>query len=317
MPRRRARATTEPQARAYVHTSSKHAVRPDVGIQVQFKPRKEPVTYRYDKSLDPSLSWDPKGDRDYAEQLLYEIEELAQVAGRPDATTEERRRALALIRAKAAELRAMSRPFLNWAGKAERPEFTVPSLPLFIHERLSTQAILESVRGRNRGSTEQLDLFADPDLDIADRILKAYEHEGTWTNRLILGDSLLVMNSLLEYEGLGGKVQMIYMDPPYGIKFDSNFQPFVRKTEVQHNKDEDLTREPEMVRAYRDTWELGIHSYLTYLRDRLVLARELLSDSGSIFVQIGTANVHHVRELMDEVFGPENFVRLMSLFHGH
>src|SRR5205814_1551448 len=128
-----------------------------------------------------------------------------------------------------------------------------------------------------------------------------------WVNRLILGDSLVVMNSLLEYEGLGGQVQMIYIDPPYGVKFGSNFQPFVRRRDVRDGSDDDLTREPEMVKAYRDTWELGLHSYLTYLRDRLQVARELLTPSGSVFVQISDENVHHVRELMDEVLGSENF----------
>ncbi|MCL6431572.1 MAG: site-specific DNA-methyltransferase, partial [Anaerolineae bacterium] len=269
MPRGRKKATTGPQAEPYTHKASQHPVRPDIGVQAQFKQQKPPVTYRYDKSLDPSLSWDPKADRDYAERLIYEIEELAEIAGRADVAAEERAAALARLRSKVAELRAMSRPLLDWTGKAERPEFTVPTLPLFVHERLSTQAILESVRGKKRSKAQQLDLFADPGLDIADRILKAYEHQAPWTNRLILGDSLLVMNSLLEYEGLGGKVQMIYMDPPYGVRFNSNFQPFVRKREVKHNDDKDLTREPEMVRAYRDTWELGLHSYLTYLRDRL------------------------------------------------
>jgi adenine-specific DNA-methyltransferase len=125
---------------------------------------------------------------------------------------------------------------------------------------------------------------------------------------MILGDSLVVMNSLLEYEGMGGQMQMIYMDPPYGINYGSNFQPFIRKRDVTHNDDDDMTREPEMVKAYRDTWELGIHSYLTYLRDRLLLCRDLLHSSGSIFVQISDENVHHVREIMDEVFGRDNFV---------
>ena len=131
-------------------------------------------------------------------------------------------------------------------------------------------------------------------------------------NRLILGDSLVVMNSLLHYEGLGGQVQMIYIDPPYGVKFGSNFQPFVRKRDVSHGDDEDLTREPEMVKAYRDTWELGLHSYLTYMRDRLLLARELLTRVGQVFVQISDENLHHVRELMDEVFGGENFCGVIA-----
>ena len=145
------------------------------------------------------------------------------------------------------------------------------------------------------------DLFGDADLDVADKI-DAYKHRGPWRNRLILGDSLQVMNSLLEYEGVGGQIQMIYFDPPYGVKFGSNFQPFVRKNSVKHGSDDEMIREPEMVKAFRDTWELGLHSYLTYIRDRVMLARELLTDSGSLFVQISDDNVHHVREVLDEVF---------------
>src|SRR5439155_21336440 len=156
------------------------------------------------------------------------------------------------------------------------------------------------------------DLFSDPRHSVTDQVLRAYEYPDPWINRMILGDSLVVMNSLLHYEGLGGQVQMIYIDPPYGVKFGSNFQPFVRKRDVSHNDDEDMTREPEMVQAYRDTWELGVHSYLTYLRDRLLLARELLAISGSVFVQISDENIHHVRELMDEVFGKENFCSVIT-----
>jgi len=157
----------------------------------------------------------------------------------------------------------------------------------------------------------ELQLFGDPQLSLAQQ-LEAYEHAGGWVNRLILGDSLVVMNSLLEYEGLGGQVQMIYIDPPYGVKFGSNFQPFVRRREVKDGDDESLTCEPEMVRAYRDTWELGLHSYLTYLRDRLKVARELLTPSGSVFVQISDENVHLVRALLDEVFGSDNFVSILT-----
>ncbi|HEY7336208.1 MAG TPA: site-specific DNA-methyltransferase [Bryobacteraceae bacterium] len=148
---------------------------------------------------------------------------------------------------------------------------------------------------------------------MTDQVLKAYEHRDKWVNRMILGDSLVVMNSLLEYEGLGGKVQMIYMDPPYGVKFGSNFQPFVRKRDVSHGDDADMTREPETVQAYRDTWERGLHSYLTYLRDRLLLCRELLAPSGSVFVQISDENLHHVRETLDDVFGGDNFCSLISV----
>ena len=142
--------------------------------------------------------------------------------------------------------------------------------------------------------------------------LDFYKHDRGWANRLVAGDSLLVMNSLLQKEGMAGQVQMIYIDPPYGIKYGSNFQPFVGKRDVKDRADADLTQEPEMIKAFRDTWELGIHSYLTYLRDRLLLARELLSDSGSVFVQISDENLHHVRELMDETFGSENFLGLIA-----
>ena len=187
-------------------------------------------------------------------------------------------------------------------------------MPLFVHERLSTQAIVETLIGHKKDKQQSLfDLFADPQHSIADQVMRAYEHQDRWVNRMILGDSLVVMNSLLQYEGLGGQVQMIYIDPPYGVKFGSNFQPFVRKRDVSHNDDEDLTREPEMVKAYRDTWELGLHSYLTYMRDRLLMARELLTPSGSVFVQISDENLHHVRELMDEVFGAENAISVITV----
>ena len=170
--------------------------------------------------------------------------------------------------------------------------------------------ILETLQSHKaRGTT--LDLFGDVDLEIADK-LDAYKHKGPWTNRLVLGDSLQVMNSLLEYEGMGGQAQMIYFDPPYGVKFGSNFQPFVRKNSVKHGSDDEMIREPEMVKAYRDTWELGLHSYLTYLRDRLLIAKELLSEYGSIFVQISDDNLHHVREVLAEVFGEANSCGLIA-----
>lgn len=203
-------------------------------------------------------------------------------------------------------LKRLSQPFLNWAGKAERHQISVPTVPLFVHERHSTKAIMDGIRNRKAKGTN-LDLFGDAQMDIGER-LDAYEHQGPWLNRMILGDSLQIMNSMLEFEGLGGQVQMIYLDPPYGVKFGSNFQPFVRKREVKDGTDGDLTREPEMVKAYRDTWELGLHSYLTYLRDRLLLARDMLHESGSIFVQISEDNLHHVREVLDEIYGAQNFV---------
>jgi len=200
-------------------------------------------------------------------------------------------------------------PQLQWAGKAEHTSFEVPTVSLHVHERIDPRTIIEAVQKRNGDMQRQKTIFElqgeNPPLREA---IQFYKHAHGWSNRLVAGDSLLVMNSLLEKEGMGGKVQMIYIDPPYGIKYGSNFQPFVNKRDVKDGKDEDLTAEPEQIRAFRDTWELGIHSYLSYLRDRLLLARELLAESGSVFVQIGDENVHHVRELTDEVFGVSNFV---------
>jgi adenine-specific DNA-methyltransferase len=213
-------------------------------------------------------------------------------------------------------LKAMSHPFLNWADKAERLSFDEPTLPLFVHERLSTEGIIKTLGGHRRDHLSQgtfFDLFGDPRHSIADQITRAYEYKDGWVNRMILGDSLVAMNSLLHFENLGGQVQMIYVDPPYGIRYGSNFQPFVRRMDVSHGDDEAMTREPEMVQAYRDTWEIGLHSYLTYFRDRLHLARELLAPGGSVFVQISDENLHHVREVMDQIFGNENFVSVITL----
>jgi adenine-specific DNA-methyltransferase len=208
------------------------------------------------------------------------------------------------------QLRRMGLSFLEWTGKAEKPRLSVPTVPLFVHERLSTEAIIKTLKGHKKDQQTDLfdQLFGVEQRSLADQAVHAYEHAENWTNRMVLGDSLVVMNSLLQYEHLAGQVQMIYMDPPYGVKFGSNFQPFVRKRAVGHNDDNDFTREPEMVQAYRDTWELGLHSYLTYLRDRLKVAKDLLHATGSIFVQINDANAHHVRELLDAEFGYSNFV---------
>ncbi len=197
-------------------------------------------------------------------------------------------------------------PQLQWAGKAEHASFEVPTVSLHVHERIDPRRIIETVR-KEKTDMVQPSLFEENKKPLREAI-EFYKHKEGWSNRLIAGDSLLVMNSLLEKEGMGGKVQMVYFDPPYGIKYGSNFQPFVNKRDVKDGKDEDLTAEPEMIKAFRDTWELGIHSYLTYIRDRLLLARELLTESGSMFVQISDENVHHVRELMDEVFGKDNFI---------
>lgn len=201
-------------------------------------------------------------------------------------------------------------PQLNWAGKAEHTSFEVPTVSLHVHERIDPRTIIETVRRKYETETDyQPSLFfgTDANLPLFQEI-EFYKHKHNWANRLIAGDSTLVMNSLLVKEGMAGQVQMVYFDPPYGIKYGSNFQPFVNKRDVKDGKDDDLTSEPETLKAFRDTWELGIHSYLTYLRDRLLLARELLHESGSIFVQISDENVHLVRNLMDEVFGVDNFV---------
>src|SRR5579875_730554 len=308
------------QAESYKHPESESPMRPDVGTQAQFKKKKPPVTYRYDSSLSPALDWDGQnGTRELGEWLLAVIEEAAALP--PPHRFKEPRRfysgrdangkprefcSVTGLQDAMERLKALSRPFLNWAGKAERLSFDVPTIPLFVHERLSTKAIIETLTSHKLDKQmDMYSLFGDPQHSITDQVLRAYEHRDKWVNRMILGDSLVVMNSLLHYEGLGGQVQMIYMDPPYGVKFGSNFQPFVRKRDVSHNDDDDMTREPEMVQAYRDTWELGLHSYLTYMRDRLMLARELLTPSGSIFVQISDENLHHVREVMDEIFEPE------------
>jgi len=197
-------------------------------------------------------------------------------------------------------------PQLQWAGKAEHTSFEVPTVSLHVHERIDPKTIIETVK-KDNDDGGQISLFSEkkPLREAID----FYKHKEGWTNRLIAGDSLLVMNSLLEKEGMAGKVQMVYFDPPYGIRYKSNFQPFTSSRAMGENdKETDLTAEPEMLKAFRDTWELGIHSYLNYSRDRYKLAYELLSETGSIFVQISDENVHLMRNLLDEIFGPTNFI---------
>ncbi|MGH3451947.1 MAG: DNA methyltransferase, partial [Haloechinothrix sp.] len=208
-------------------------------------------------------------------------------------------------------------PQLVWKGKdaqdlAEYLE--VSAVPVYIQEKVDPRALVENLRQTASGGAAEpeLTLFDDFDGLEFDQLVDFYAHEGNWSNRMVLGDALLVMNSLAEKENLRGKVQMIYIDPPYGIKFGSNWQVSTRKREVSDGKDIDVTRQPEQIKAFRDTWELGIHSYLAYLRDRLTVARELLTDSGSCFVQIGDENIHLVRSILDEVFGSENFVSLIT-----
>lgn len=199
-------------------------------------------------------------------------------------------------------------PQLIWAGKKEQgAELAVPTVPIYVQEKIAPEAIIARLKlGAEQKDTQML-LFGETAETQYEKAVAFYEHEDNWQNRMILGDSLLVMNSLLEKEKMRGKVQCIYIDPPYGIRFGSNWQVSTRKRDVKDKLD-DMIRQPEQVKAFRDTWELGIHSYLNYLRDRLILSRELLIDSGSCFVQISDENVHLIRNLMDEVFGSENFV---------
>lgn len=208
-------------------------------------------------------------------------------------------------------------PQLVWQTKDEqdRQDLEVTAVPIYIQEKIHPQAIVDDFRHqvKQEQAEQQLSLFGDFNGLEFEKLIDFYQHKDgvKWTNRMILGDSLSVMGSLAEKEGLKGQVQMIYIDPPYGIKFGSNWQVSTRKRDVKDGKANDVTRQPEQVKAFRDTWELGIHSYLSYMRDRLVVARELLTETGSVFVQIGDENVHLVRCLMDEIFGIDNFAKIL------
>lgn len=212
-------------------------------------------------------------------------------------------------------------PQLVWKGKDEQDsaDLEVPVVPIYIQEKIHPQAIIENLRAAAKETEAQpeLSLFSDFNgigEDFSKRIdFYSHEVQAHWSNRMILGDSLLVMSSLAEKEGLRGKVQCIYLDPPYGIKFGSNWQVSTRKRDVKDGRTDEVSREPEQVKAFRDTWKLGIHSYLAYLRDRLITARDLLTETGSVFLQIGDENVHLVRSILDEVFGSENFQSLITV----
>jgi len=205
-------------------------------------------------------------------------------------------------------------PQLVWRGKdmQDWSDLVVQAPPLYIQEKIHPKVLIDDLRRQTEvqekaGKPQQIDMFADFNgLPNEAAKTEFYQHDANWSNRMILGDSLQVMASLAEREGLRGKIQCIYIDPPYGIKFNSNFQWSTTSRDVKDGKADHITREPEQVKAFRDTWRDGIHTYLTYLRDRLTIARDLLIDSGSIFVQIGDENVHRVRALMDEVFGDDN-----------
>ncbi|MGP8247683.1 MAG: site-specific DNA-methyltransferase, partial [Bryobacteraceae bacterium] len=246
--------------------------------------------YLYSPRRPPELRFDPTGRADELPELLAKA--MKQKLTEADAWA-------------LAEALRVYEPWLEWAGKREAKAFAVDPVALHIHERVSTQAILKVAAREDVNRS----LFADPEQEYNEAV-QVYKHDVDWSNRLILGDSLQVMSSLARREDLAGKVQMIYIDPPYGIKFKSNFQPEVGNRDPK-DRDADLTREPEMVKAYRDTWTLGVHSYLAYLRDRLVVAKDLLADSGSVFVQIGDENLHRVRSVLDEVLGAANTMGLI------
>ena len=287
------RTTQSPEVQDYRHDDATRRNNPPAGIASHGGLRETPKQeYAYNPHLPPVLRFDDTGAADQLPELLEKAKN-----GLSDDEIK--------ILADALKDRA---PWLEWAGKHEAKSFAIDPVALHIHERVSAKAILRTA-GRQ---DVQRHLFADPQQEYHEAV-QFYQHDVDWSNRLILGDSLTVMSSLAHREDLAGKVQMIYIDPPYGINFHSNFQPTVFQRDVK-DRDSDLTREREQIKAYRDTWTLGVHSYLAYLRDRLIVAKELLTDSGSIFVQIGDENVHLVRNLMDEVFETTNFVSQISVF---
>ena len=263
------RGTKDADILSYRHANTR-INNPEVGmVHAGTDPDGQKTIWAYDPHLDPALNFD---------SARAGIESLIDSALASD-DPERMKDALQ-------ELKRLQAPYLNWTGKAEKTSFEVDTVSLHVHERVDPATILANVSRRLKGKDaaaqwRQSDLFAAPFENLPLReALDFYHHEKGWSNRLVAGDSLLVMNSLLTKESLGGEVQMIYIDPPYGIKYGSNFQPFTNKRDVGP-LDNDLTQEPERIKAFRDTWDLGVHSYLTYLRDRLMVARELLTESGS------------------------------------
>lgn len=281
--------STDTPLGTYAHKGETRKNNPTALLAGQAKvPKAERVKYAYDPHLPPVLRFDSTGSED-------KLPELIAKATRGPLSEDE-----AKLLADAIKHRE---PWLEWAGKREahqKGHFSVDPVALHIHERVSAEAIVRAAKRED----VQRDLFADPELPFRDEI-KFYQHDVAWANRLILGDSLQVMTSLSRREDLVGKVQMIYFDPPYGIKFGSNFQPEIKKRNIKES-DLDLARDPEMVRAFRDTWTLGIHTYLAYIKERLLAAKDLLTNEGSIFVQISEENCHKIQGVLDEVFTPEN-----------
>jgi adenine-specific DNA-methyltransferase len=281
----------EIEVQDYRHSQAKRKNNPPAKIAAEGTvPPVPKAKYEYNPHLPPVLRFDQHGGPDKLPPLLTKATQ--------GPLTKDEARLLA-------EALARHEPWLEWTGKREAKAFEVDPVALHIHERVSAHAILHVAARED----VQRSLFGDPQQAYHEAV-QFYRHDVDWTNRMILGDSLQVMSSLAKRENLAGKVQMIYIDPPYGIKFKSNFQPSVGNRDIK-DREQDLTREPEMVKAYRDTWRLGVHSYLSYLRDRLIVAKDLLADSGSVFVQISDENLHRLRILMDEVFGDCNFVSVI------
>jgi adenine-specific DNA-methyltransferase len=289
------RAVKDPSVETYVHEANKRKNIPTAELQ-KLVPDEEKqarqVRYPRNPDRDPQLVWGRV-------QIKLTKAQREQIA-------------------KTGEIE-IEGATLTWHGKdvEDAEPLAVDAPPVYIQEKIHPRVIIEDLRRRTKErkaeAAPQIDFFSDfnglPDQEAKTEF---YEHDQNWSNRMILGDSLLVMASLAERESLRGKVQMIYFDPPYGIKFNSNWQPSTRNRDVKDGKEDSVSREPEVVRAFRDTWKNGLHSYLSYLRDRLLLARDLLNESGSIFVQIGDENVHVIRALMDEVFGADNHVSTIS-----
>ena len=297
MPPRKKKTEDATPVRTHQHTDHQRPVIPDAGVTSGEMPKAKRQSYAYSPHLDPVLRSDPTGAAD----LVVGI--VAKVEGGISLNEEEKR----ILRSVA---RAYEQPWVEWAGKLEANRtgsFKVDDVLLHIHERVSAQAIINAVR---RDEDSQPDLFSRDKHD-RDKQVQYYRHSMGWANRLILGDSLQVMSSLARREGLAGKVQMVYIDPPYGISYTSNWQNSVGSRDVTNN-DAGLSREPEMIKAYRDTWKLGVSSYLEYLRQRLTVIRELLSETGSVFVQISDENIHRVRMVLDEIFGADNFISQIS-----
>ncbi len=273
----------------YRHGGAKRKNNPPAKIAAEgVVPPVPPIQYAYSPRRPPTLRFDPNGSPD-------KLPELLEKATKGPLSRDEARILAEALRTQ--------EPWLEWAGKRESQAMglTVDPVALNIHERISAQAILKIAARQDVERT----LFGDPEQEYHEAV-QFYKHDIDWTNRIILGDSLQVMASLAKREDLAGKFQMIYIDPPYGIRYGSNFQPLIGNADVGE-RETDLTREAETVKAFRDTWHLGIHSYLAYLRDRLCIAKELLTPTGCIFVQIGEDNVHVVRKLLDEIFGSDNF----------